>query len=93
MKQKVELIRAIMHNPAILIFDEPFSSIDKKTIPLLIDLLVELQKKDKITIIISTHNIEIAQQICDEIIIIKRGKIVKTIEKKDMNAEKIKEYM
>ncbi|MBY9015090.1 MAG: ABC transporter ATP-binding protein [Candidatus Lokiarchaeota archaeon] len=93
MKQKVELIRALMHSPAILILDEPFSSIDQKTIPLLINLLVELQKKDNITIIISTHNIEIAQQICDKILIIKKGKMVKTIAKKDIQTEKIKEYM
>ena len=93
MKQKVELIRVLMHNPAILILDEPFSSIDQKTIPLLIDMLVELKKRNKLTIVISTHNIEIAQQICDEIIIIKKGKIVKTIVKKDIQTEKIKEYM
>ena len=93
MKQKVELIRVLMHNPTILILDEPFSSLDQKTIPLLIDLLVKIQKSKKITIIISTHNIEIAQQICNELLILKNGRNVEIIEKKDMQTKKIREYM
>ena len=93
MKQKVELIRALMHNPSILILDEPFSSIDQKTVPLIINLLSELQNKDKKTIIVSTHNIELAQQICEKIIMIKKGKIVQILTKKDMQTENIKAYM
>jgi len=93
MKQKVELIRAIIHNPSILIFDEPFSSIDQKTLPLIINLFVDIQNRESKTIIISTHNIELAQHLCDEILIIQKGNIMQTLAKEDMETEKIKAYM
>ncbi|UCC18198.1 MAG: ABC transporter ATP-binding protein [Promethearchaeota archaeon] len=93
MKQKVEIIRVLMHNPPILILDEPFSSIDRKTIPLIIKLFVEIQNREKKTIVFSTHNIELAQQLCDEILIINKGNIKQILGKNDMSIEKIKAYM
>lgn len=93
MKQKVELIRALIHNPSILIFDEPFSSIDQKTLPLIINLFVEIQNRESKTIIFSTHNIELAQQLCDEILIIQKGNIKQILVKEEMETEKIKAYM
>ena len=93
MKQKVELIRILIHDPSILILDEPLSSIDQKTVPLIIALLLELQNVNKKTIIMSTHNIELAQQLCEKILIIKKGKIVQTLSKMDIQTAQIKDYM
>jgi ABC-type multidrug transport system ATPase subunit len=93
MKKKVDLIRVLIHHPSILFLDEPFSSLDQKTVPLLIDLILNLKKQDSLTIILSTHDIDLAQQICDEIIIIKKGKIVKNVSKEEIEKINIKEYM
>ena len=93
MKQKVELIRALMHDPSILIFDEPLSNIDQKTIPLIINLFVEIQNRESKTLVFSTHNIELAKKLCDEILIINKGSIEQVLGKNDMQTEKIKSYM
>lgn len=93
MKQKVELIRALMHDPSILIFDEPFSSIDQKTIPLIMNLFVKIQNQEKKTIVFSTHNVELAQKLCDEILIIEKGNIKQILTKNDMQTDKIRAYM
>lgn len=93
MKQRVELIRALLHDPSILIFDEPFSSIDQKTLPSIINLLFEIQNKESKTIVISTHNIELAQKICDNILILNKGKIEQILSKNEFQADRIKTYM
>jgi ABC-type multidrug transport system ATPase subunit len=92
MKQKVELIRVLIHQPSIIFLDEPFSGLDYKATEMLINFLKELRTKEKITIILTTHNIEVLQQICDELIILKRGKISKSITKEDYNEVKIKSF-
>ena len=93
MKKKVELIRALFHSPKILLLDEPFSSLDQKTIPFILGYLKNLNKEKSLSIIISTHNIDAAKQICDEIAIIKKGKIIKTILKNEFPKEEIEKYI
>jgi ABC-type multidrug transport system ATPase subunit len=93
MKKKVELIRVLIHQPQILFLDEPFSSLDQKIKIKFINLLKELKKKENLTIVLSTHDTEIAKQFCDEILIIKKGQLVKTIEKNEFREIKIIDYM
>ena len=92
MKQKVEIMRILMHNPSILILDEPFTGLDFKSTELLIDLFKELKEKNNITMVITTHKIDVALQICDDLMILKRGKINKYVSKEDYNKIKIKSY-
>ena len=92
MKQKVEIIRILIHNPSILLLDEPFSGLDFKTIKLLIKILTELKEKENLTIIIATHNIEVVQEICDAILILKRGKISKFAPINEIDKKKIESY-
>ena len=77
MKQKVEIIRILIHNPSILLLDEPFSGLDFNTIKLLINILTELRERENLTIIIATHKIEVVQEISDVLLILKKGKISK----------------
>jgi ABC-type multidrug transport system ATPase subunit len=92
MKQKVELIRVFMHQPSILFLDEPFSGLDYKTTKLLIDSLKELRDKENVSIIVTTHKTEILAQICDEIIVLKRGKINKSFTKEEYKGIQIESY-
>ncbi|MFX1325894.1 MAG: ABC transporter ATP-binding protein [Promethearchaeota archaeon] len=92
MKQKVEIIRVLIHEPSILLLDEPFSGLDYNATSVLIDFFKELQKNKNISIILTTHKIEVYQQICDEILVLKQGKINKTITREEFNATKIKSY-
>jgi len=73
-KQRVGIAQAIIHNPKILILDEPTSGLDPNQLTD-IRLLIKELGKDK-TIIISTHIMQEVEAICDDIIIINKGKIV-----------------
>lgn len=92
MKQKVELIRAMIHQPKILLLDEPFRGLDYKTIKSLIKLLVNLKEKSNSSLILSTHNIELLMQICDNLLVLKQGKVNKIFFDKAFNEGEIKKY-
>ncbi len=75
MQQKVQFIGTIMHSPDLIIMDEPFSGLDPLNTKFLKDILLELKKAGK-TIILSTHLMDQAEKLCDEICLINRGKVV-----------------
>ncbi len=74
-QQKVQFITSILHNPDFIILDEPFSGLDPVNQIVLKDILQEL-KQDGKAIIFSTHQMDSAEKLCDEICLINRGKIV-----------------
>jgi len=69
MQQKVQFINAVIHEPDLLILDEPFSGLDPVNLELLKDVILELKASGK-TIIFSTHQMEVAERICDDICLI-----------------------
>ena len=75
MQQKIQFIAAVLHDPDLLILDEPFSGLDPVNVELLKDLVLELKAAGK-TIIFSTHQMEIAERICDDICLINRSRKV-----------------
>lgn len=77
MKRRVVLARALMHRPKMLILDEPTAGVD---IELRHDLWEYMQKinKEGTTILLTTHYIEEAEQLCDNLALINGGKIIKT---------------
>ncbi|MHA2049969.1 MAG: ABC transporter ATP-binding protein [Promethearchaeota archaeon] len=92
MKQKVELIRALMHNPSLLFLDEPFSGLDFNATNMLIKFLTDLKKANDISIILTTHKIEVFPQICDDLVILKKGKINRTVTGDELNEIEIGSY-
>lgn len=75
MQQKVQFITTIIHTPEFLILDEPFSGFDPINTNLLKQEILEL-KKNGTTIILSTHNMESVEEICDDIVLINKSKKV-----------------
>jgi len=73
MAQKVQFIVTILHEPSLLIFDEPFSGFDPINATLLKEEILDLKKKGA-TIIFSTHNMSSVEEICDHISLINNGK-------------------
>lgn len=73
MQQKVQFIVTILHDPKLLIFDEPFSGFDPINVNLLKEEILNLQKQGA-TIIFSTHNMASVEELCDHIALINRGK-------------------
>lgn len=75
MKQKLSLVRALIHNPPVLLLDEPTSAMDPQSAKLVRDAIIELQK-DRRTFLITTHNLTEAQSLASQIAILRRGRIV-----------------
>jgi ABC-2 type transport system ATP-binding protein len=75
MQQKIQFITAVIHEPDLVILDEPFSGLDPVNVDLLKQIILEL-KADGKTIIFSTHQMEVAEKICDDICLINRSRKV-----------------
>ena len=74
MRQKVGLIRSMLHNPSVLLLDEPTSAMDPHSAKLVRDAIIEL-RDDKRTVILCTHNLAEAELLADSIAIIKKGRL------------------
>ncbi len=77
MQQKVQLIGTLLHEPELLILDEPFSGLDPINQELFRDLFLEHRKQGR-TVVLSTHGMELAERMCDHICLISHGKVVLT---------------
>jgi ABC-2 type transport system ATP-binding protein len=75
MQQKIQFIATLLHEPELIIMDEPFSGLDPVNAVLLMDTLVDLRKQGK-TILFSTHRMDQVEKICDAIALIDRGNLV-----------------
>lgn len=75
MKQKVSLVVSIVHDPKVVIFDEPTNGLDVLTAKTVTDFLIDLKNQGK-TIIISTHIFSLVEKICDRVGIIINGKMI-----------------
>ena len=74
-QQKVQFIISVLHEPELIVLDEPFSGLDPVNQILLKDILLELKQKGK-AIIFSTHQMEQAEKLCDKICLINKGNVV-----------------
>lgn len=77
MKQKLAVISAFIHEPKLIIMDEPFVGLDPKAAHTLKEMMRELCEKGG-AIFFSTHVLDVAEKLCDKVAIIKGGKLIKT---------------
>src|SRR6202522_4497251 len=75
MQQKIQFIAALVHEPDLIIMDEPFSGLDPVNATLLQDTLVDLRNQGR-TILVSTHRMDQVEKLCDAIALINRGNLV-----------------
>jgi len=74
-QQKVQFIAAILHDPDVLLMDEPFTGLDPVNLVLLREAFLELRDRDR-TLIFSTHQMEAAEALCESVAIVDRGRVV-----------------
>ena len=74
-QQKIQFIAAILHDPDVLIMDEPFSGLDPVNVQLLKEAFLEMRDRGK-TLIFSTHQMETVEELCEAIALIDRGRVV-----------------
>ena len=75
MKQKVSLVIAVVHDPDVIIFDEPTNGLDVLTAKVVTDFLLELRERGK-TVILSTHIFSLVEKLCDRVGIVIGGRMV-----------------
>jgi phosphonate transport system ATP-binding protein len=73
--QRVAIARALMQRPKLLLADEPVASLDPVAAKTVMELLTELCKKEKITVIFTSHNVEDAVKYSDKVLALKEGEI------------------
>ncbi|HYA58379.1 MAG TPA: ABC transporter ATP-binding protein [Thermoplasmata archaeon] len=76
MRQKVALIAALVHHPRLLVLDEPLNGLDPRSARVTKDLLRNLATHEGVAVLFSTHVLEIAQAICDRVIILHHGTVL-----------------
>ena len=76
MKQKIALISALIHRPKVLVLDEPLNGLDPRSARIVKDLLRSLASQEGVAVLFSTHVLEIAQAICDRVVILSRGAVL-----------------
>ncbi|HEX8938617.1 MAG TPA: ATP-binding cassette domain-containing protein [Candidatus Limnocylindrales bacterium] len=76
-QQKVQFIAAILHDPDVLLMDEPFTGLDPVNVALLKEAFLELRQRGK-TLVFSTHQMETVEELCESIAILDRGRVVVT---------------
>ena len=75
MGQKVQLLSTLMHDPELVILDEPFSGLDPVNTEVVREIILQM-KRDNKTVIFSTHVMEQAEQICDHVVLINKGRVL-----------------
>lgn len=74
-QQKIQFITAVMHNPELIVLDEPFSGLDPVNTELLKNIILELVKEDKY-IVMSSHQMNSVEEFCEDVVILNKGKTV-----------------
>ena len=77
MKQKLAIISALIHQPRLIIMDEPFVGLDPKASHLLKEIMRDLCRGGA-SIFFSTHVLEVAEKLCDKVAIIKGGRLIRS---------------
>jgi len=74
-QQKVQFISAVLHDPPVLLLDEPFTGLDPVNVMLLREAFLELRDRGR-TVVFSTHQMEVAEALCESVAIVDRGRMV-----------------
>ena len=74
-QQKIQFIAAILHDPQVLLMDEPFTGLDPINVALLKEAFLEMKDRGK-TLVFSTHQMETVEELCESIAILDRGRVV-----------------
>ncbi len=89
MHQRLAVARAFLHNPSLLLLDEPYTGLDQKASTVLNQILKNLHDEGK-TAIITTHNIEQGLEIADKVAVLSRGYVVYEKSKNEINIDEFK---
>jgi ABC-2 type transport system ATP-binding protein len=90
-QQRVQVAAALIHRPAALVLDEPFSGLD----PLAVDAMVALLREelaDPIPVLFSSHQLELVERLCDDLVVLAQGRVVAAGTVEELRAEQAERY-
>jgi ABC-2 type transport system ATP-binding protein len=90
--EKVGIVGAIIGNPEIIILDEPFANLDPSTQIKLKNLIRELSKQDGVTFLISSHDLSHTTEVCNRIVVVNKGQLVKDIRTNPETLKDLEQY-
>lgn len=91
-QKKVGIVGAIIGNPEIIILDEPFANLDPSTQIKLKNLIKELSKHDGVTFLISSHDLSHTTEVCNRIVVVNKGVLVKDIQTNPETLKDLEQY-
>lgn len=91
-QKKVGIVGAIIGNPEIIILDEPFANLDPSTQIKLKNLIKELSKQDGVTFLISSHDLSHTTEVCNRIVVVNKGQMVKDIQTNPETLKELEQY-
>lgn len=91
-QKKVGIVAALIGDPEVVILDEPFANLDPTTQIRLKKMLKELSKTSGTTILISSHDLIHVTEVCERIVLLDRGVIVRDMETSEATLNELKEY-
>lgn len=75
MKQKISIARSIVHNPSVMLFDEPTTGLDVSAARIVQDFILQCKNENKV-ILFSSHSMKEVEKLCDRVVIINKGKLI-----------------
>jgi heme exporter protein A len=84
MVQRLTIARAILHRPQVMFFDEPYTGLDQQAASVLSEILTSVAAAGR-TVLLTTHNLERGLVGCDRVVILKRGKIVRQVDRNEID--------
>lgn len=93
MQQRLSIARAILHNPPVLLLDEPDTGLDRQAADMLQSVIAELATGgEPRSVIMTTHNLERGLAMCDRIIVLAHGRIVREAQSQELSAESLQNW-
>ncbi len=93
MRKKADIIRVFLHEPEIVLLDEPFANLDVNSVHVLITLLREGRDIRGTTSIVSSHEIAIMKEVCDEIVFLRNGRVNKLLPRSKFSEIPLENYL
>jgi ABC-type glutathione transport system ATPase component len=91
-RQRVSIARSLLTNPSIVVLDEPTSALDIKTQRKILNLLLNIQKQEKLSYIFISHDLEVVSEIADSIAVLYKGEIIESGSVKDVLSQPSHHY-
>ena len=91
-QKKVGIVAALLGNPQVVILDEPFANLDPTTQIRLKKMLKELTDNKEVTVLVSSHDLSHVTDVCERIVVLDKGKVVKDIETSEETLKELESY-